>query len=52
KDEIYFSEITLSPRRGKLTITPQEWDAKLGKIWHLSPAGAFDLPLKLTSRAR
>ena len=52
KDEIYFSEITLSPRRGKLTITPQEWDAKLGKIWHLSPAGTFDLPLKLTSRAR
>ncbi|MCM7019196.1 ATP-grasp fold amidoligase family protein, partial [Enterobacter asburiae] len=52
KDEIYFSEITLSPRRGKLTITPQEWDAKLGKIWHLSPAGTFDLPLKLTRRAR
>ncbi|TFB20515.1 glycosyl transferase [Lelliottia nimipressuralis] len=35
KHEIYFSEITLSPRRGKLTITPQEWDARLGKIWHL-----------------
>ena len=52
KDEIYFSEITLSPRRGKLTITPQEWDAKLGKIWHLPPAGTFDLPLTLTSRAR
>ncbi|MFW7206299.1 ATP-grasp fold amidoligase family protein [Enterobacter sp. BNK-13] len=52
KDEIYFSEITLSPRRGKLSITPQEWDAKLGKIWHLPPAGTFDLPLTLTSRAR
>lgn len=52
KDEIYFSEITLSPKRGKLTITPQEWDARLGKMWHLSPAGAFDLPLNLTSRAR
>lgn len=35
KHEIYFSEITLSPRRGKLTITPREWDARLGKIWHL-----------------
>ena len=52
KDEIYFSEITLSPRRGKLTITPQEWDAKLGQIWHLSPASTFNLPLKLTGRAR
>ena len=52
KDEIYFSEITLSPRRGKLSITPQEWDAKLGKIWHLPRQGLFDLPLTLTSRAR
>ncbi|EPO1789111.1 ATP-grasp fold amidoligase family protein [Cronobacter turicensis] len=35
KAHIYFSEITLSPRRGKLTITPVEWDAKLGRRWHL-----------------
>ena len=35
RDEIYFSEITLSPKRGKLKITPLEWDTKLGDIWHL-----------------
>ncbi|MGU3488873.1 ATP-grasp fold amidoligase family protein [Enterobacter bugandensis] len=34
-DEIYFSEITLSPKRGKLRITPLEWDTKLGDIWQL-----------------
>lgn len=34
--EIYFSEITLSPRRGKLKITPACWDAKLGEMWDLS----------------
>lgn len=28
-DDIYFSEITLSPKRGKLKITPSIWDAKL-----------------------
>ncbi|EOW6771543.1 ATP-grasp fold amidoligase family protein [Cronobacter muytjensii] len=38
-EDIYFSEITLSPRRGKLTITPSQWDAKLGEKWHLA-AGA------------
>ncbi len=31
--DIYFSEITLSPRRGKLNISPIEWDMKLGAIW-------------------
>ncbi|EHN8829382.1 TPA: ATP-grasp fold amidoligase family protein [Enterobacter bugandensis] len=34
-DEIYFSEITLSPKRGKLRISPLEWDTKLGDIWQL-----------------
>lgn len=34
-NEIYFSEITLSPKRGKLRITPLEWDTKLGAIWQL-----------------
>jgi hypothetical protein len=34
--DVYFSEITLSPRRGKLKITPLEWDTKLGGMWHLS----------------
>lgn len=33
---IYFSEITLSPRRGKLAITPAEWDAQLGTLWQPS----------------
>jgi hypothetical protein len=35
-EEIYFSEITLSPRRGKLKITPSIWDARLGEMWHMS----------------
>jgi len=34
ENEIYFSEITLSPKRGKLNITPAIWDAKLGDMWH------------------
>ena len=34
-DEVYFSEITLSPKRGKLKITPALWDAKLGEMWQL-----------------
>ncbi|HBW1041459.1 TPA: glycosyl transferase, partial [Klebsiella pneumoniae] len=37
-DDIYFSEITLSPKRGKLKITPSIWDAKLGSMWDLSLA--------------
>ncbi len=32
--DLYFSEITLSPKRGKLKITPAEWDAKLGSLWN------------------
>ena len=39
-DDIYFSEITLSPKRGKLKITPSIWDAKLGSMWDLSLAKA------------
>lgn len=35
KQDVYFSEITLSPKRGKLKIVPAEWDAKLGQRWHL-----------------
>ncbi|WP_333610029.1 ATP-grasp fold amidoligase family protein [Pantoea piersonii] len=35
KDDIYFSEITLSPKRGKLKISPPEWDAKLGQKWQV-----------------
>ncbi len=34
-DAVVFSEITLSPRRGKLKITPAEWDVKLGEMWQL-----------------
>lgn len=36
--DVYFSEITLSPKRGKLKITPAIWDAKLGSMWDLSLA--------------
>lgn len=36
--DVYFSEITLSPKRGKLKITPAIWDAKLGSLWDLSLA--------------
>lgn len=32
-DSLYFSEITLTPQRGKLKIIPQEWDAILGAMW-------------------
>ncbi|MEO3739070.1 ATP-grasp fold amidoligase family protein [Kosakonia sp. WA-90] len=35
-DAVVFSEITLSPRRGKLQITPAEWDIKLGDMWQLA----------------
>lgn len=37
-EDVYFSEITLSPKRGKLKITPAIWDAKLGSMWELSLA--------------
>lgn len=35
ENDIYFSEITLSPKRGKLQITPDIWNAKLGELWDL-----------------
>lgn len=35
-EDVYFSEITLSPKRGKLKITPAIWDMKLGSMWDLS----------------
>lgn len=35
-DVIYFSEITLSPRRGKLQISPPEWDTRLGEMWKMT----------------
>lgn len=36
EEGIYFSEITLSPRRGKLKIVPAEWDTRLGEMWRLN----------------
>ncbi|MFB4356875.1 ATP-grasp fold amidoligase family protein [Pantoea sp. BS_4] len=36
-DSLYFSEITLTPQRGKLKIMPLEWDAKLGAMWQQKP---------------
>ncbi|QDI08576.1 hypothetical protein electrica_02456 [Klebsiella electrica] len=38
RDTIYFSEITLSPRRGKLIINPAQWDTILGEMWRLPRA--------------
>ena len=34
KDNIYFSEITLTPNAGRMVIEPKEWDMKLGSYWH------------------
>jgi len=34
KDNIYFSEITLTPNAGRMIIEPKEWDMKLGSYWH------------------
>ena len=33
QDHIYFSEITLTPNAGRMIITPEEWDFKLGSLW-------------------
>ena len=33
-DDIFFSEITLTPNAGRMVITPIEWDLKLGALWH------------------
>lgn len=33
KDEVYFSEITLTPNAGRMVIEPKEWDEKLGQYW-------------------
>ncbi|WP_439213512.1 ATP-grasp fold amidoligase family protein [Duffyella gerundensis] len=30
---LFFSEITLTPCRGKMAITPVKWDYQLGKMW-------------------
>ncbi|QZY78812.1 glycosyl transferase [Klebsiella sp. CTHL.F3a] len=35
EQKIYFSEITLSPRRGMLIISPVQWDTTLGRMWTL-----------------
>ena len=33
QDDVYFSEITLTPNAGRMLITPSEWDYKLGALW-------------------
>ena len=33
QDEVYFSEITLTPNAGRMVIEPREWDETLGKYW-------------------
>jgi D-alanine-D-alanine ligase-like ATP-grasp enzyme len=32
-ENIYFSEITLTPNAGRMIIKPSEWDSKLGEYW-------------------
>jgi hypothetical protein len=32
-DDVFFSEITLTPNAGRMVITPSEWDYKLGSFW-------------------
>ncbi len=33
QDQVFFSEITLTPNAGRMIITPIEWDQKLGSLW-------------------
>ena len=33
QDEVFFSEITLTPNAGRMVIEPKEWDLKLGELW-------------------
>lgn len=33
QEDIYFSEITLTPNAGRMVIEPKEWDLKLGGFW-------------------
>lgn len=33
QNEVFFSEITLTPNAGRMVITPSEWDFKLGQLW-------------------
>ncbi|EMB2344123.1 glycosyl transferase [Klebsiella pneumoniae] len=35
QENIYFSEITLTPESGQLKFHPAEWDEHLGKLWVL-----------------
>lgn len=32
-DDVFFSEITLTPNAGRMVITPTDWDKKLGELW-------------------
>jgi len=34
QNNVFFSEITLTPNAGRMVITPSEWDHKLGSLWH------------------
>lgn len=35
KEKIWFSEITFTPERGKITFSPRIWDYRLGELWQL-----------------
>lgn len=33
QQDVFFSEITLTPNAGRMVIEPKEWDVKLGELW-------------------
>ncbi|WP_380177426.1 ATP-grasp fold amidoligase family protein [Kalamiella sp. sgz302252] len=35
-ENIWFSEITFTPERGKIRFSPRIWDYKLGELWQLT----------------
>ncbi|RRZ86186.1 ATP-grasp fold amidoligase family protein [Erwinia sp. 198] len=35
KENIWFSEITFTPERGKIKFSPRVWDYRLGELWQL-----------------
>lgn len=42
KENIWFSEITFTPERGKIKFSPRIWDYRLGELWRLPKNNAVD----------
>lgn len=36
-ENIWFSEVTFTPERGKIRFSPRIWDYRLGELWQLTP---------------